>query len=157
MLLWVISVLLLNSSEVYPSARFTLIYIINPVDQHRHCRAVYQVFQKLLMFGLPAALLKIICQINSKQLIPCRFVDKSTAQSHSSCYNEEFMCCFEWLECLSSSYNEFYSSARLNYIYHYLSIDKTAQEWPANFFSALGIWAIPGPRRLGLWSTYSFH
>ena len=33
-----------------------------------------------------------------------------------------------------------FSSARLNfYIYHYLSIDNTAEKWPANFFSALGI------------------
>ena len=32
------------------------------------------------------------------------------------------MCCSGWLECLSWSYTEFFSSARLNfYIYHYLS------------------------------------
>ena len=36
--------------------------------------------------------------------------------------NEEFMCCSEWIECLSWSYNEFFSSACLNFnIYHYSS------------------------------------
>ena len=63
-----------------------------------------------------------ICQISSKQLIASSFVDKPPTESHSSCYNEEFMCCSEWLECLFWSYTEFFSSARGNfYIYHYLS------------------------------------
>ena len=65
---------------------------------------------------------RFICQINSKQLIARSFVDKPLAESHSSCYNKEFMCCSEWLKCLSMSYTEFFSSARLNfYICHYLS------------------------------------
>ena len=65
---------------------------------------------------------RFICQINSKQLIASRFVDKPPAESHSSCYNVEFMCCSGWLECLSWSYTEFFSSARLNFhIYHHLS------------------------------------
>ena len=64
-------------------------------------------------------------------------VDNPPAESPSSCYNEEFMCCPEWLECLSWSFTEFLSSARLNF-YTY-PIDDTAEEWTANFFSALGI------------------
>ena len=81
---------------------------------------------------------KSICQINPKQLIASRFVDKPPTEGHSSCYNEEFMCCSEWLECLSRSYTEFFSSAPLNFYIIY-PIYNTAEEWPANFFSALWI------------------
>ena len=65
---------------------------------------------------------RFFCQINSKQLIDSSFVDRPRAESHNSCYNEELICCSEWFECLSWSYTEFFSSARLNfYFYHYLS------------------------------------
>ena len=46
------------------------------------------------------------------------------------------MCCSEWLECLSCSYTEFFSSATFIFIIIY-PIDNTAEEWPANFSSAL--------------------
>ena len=50
------------------------------------------------------------------------------------------MRCSEWLECLSWSYTEVFSSAHhIFYIYHYHPIYTTDEEWPANFFSALWI------------------
>ena len=74
------------------------------------------------MFGLQQHCRRFIYQLKLKQFIASSFVDNPPAESHSSCYNEEFMCCSEWLECLSWSYTEFFSSALLNfYIYHYSS------------------------------------
>ena len=119
MLLWVISVLLLNSSEVYPSALFTL----NICHESRRSAAWLQSslpsFPKITHDCIAVDLSG---KFSSNQLIASSFVDKPPTESHSSCYNEEFMCRSEWLECLSWSYTGFFSSARHNfYIYHYSS------------------------------------
>ena len=123
MLLWVISMLLLNSSEVYPSAIFTL----DICQQSRRSAASLQSnlpsFPKTTHFSdFQQHCCRSICQISWTQLIASSFVDKPRTESHSSLYNEEIMCCSEWLECLSWSYTEFFSSACHSfYIYHYLS------------------------------------
>ena len=123
MLFWVISVSLLNLSELHPSALLTLNIYYQPGRSAASLQSSLPSFPK----NYPCSYCqqhccRFICQINSRQLVASSFVDKPPPESHSSCYDEEFMCCSEWLECLSWNYTEFFSSARLNvYIYHYLS------------------------------------
>ena len=121
MLLSVISVLLLNFSEIYPSARFNLnIY-------NWFCRSAALLQSNLSSFPKTthvwiASSIAVDLPAKLTQNIARSFVDKPPAESHGGCYNEEFICCSEWLACYSWRYIEVYSSTLLNFnIHHYIS------------------------------------
>ena len=140
MLLCVISVLLLNSSEVYPSARFTL----NICHWSRRSAASLQSsltsFQKTNHVRIASSIaVDLAAKLIQNNSLPAALLTKPPAESHSSCYNEEFKCCSEWLECLSLSYTEFFSSACLNfYIYHYLSHRQHCWRVTSQLFQCFG-------------------
>ena len=83
---------------------------------------------------------RFICQINSKTT-HCQQLCWQTAcwESQQLLSAAGFMCCSEWLECLSWNYTEFFSSARLNnYIYHYLSYRQHCWRVTSQLFNAFG-------------------
>ena len=135
-----ISLLLLDSSEVYPSALFTL----NICHESRRSSASLQSslpsFPKTTHVRIASSIIvDLWAKLAQNNSLPAALLT-NRLQSHSSCYNEEFMCSSEWLECLSWSYPD---SSHLHvtafvFIIIY-PIDNTAEKWPANFFSALWI------------------
>ena len=122
MLFWVISVLLLNSSELHPSALLTLNIYYQPGRSAASLQSSLPSFPKTTHVHIASSIaVDLSAKLTQNNSLPAALLTNRLL-SHSSCYNEEFMCCSEWLECLSWSYTEFFSSARLNvYIYHYLS------------------------------------
>ena len=123
MLLRANSVLLYKSSEVYPSALFAFNICHESCRSAASLQSSLPIFPKTTHVWIASSIaVDLSAKLTQKQFIANSFVDKPPTESHSSCYNEEFMCCSEWLECLSWSYIELFSSARLNfYTYHYLS------------------------------------
>ena len=139
MLLWIISVLLLNSSEVYPAARFTL-YICHWSRRSASLQSSLPSFPKTTHVRIASSIaVDLSAKLTQNNSLPADLLTNRLQRATAVVTMRNFMCCSEWLECLSWSYTEFFSSARLNcHIYHHLSHRQQCWRVTSQLFQCFG-------------------